>query len=138
MKRDATQEGGEAEPKRRRRFTEAYRRQVVEETFAPGASIAGIALKHRLNANLVFTWRRKLMPVLAPMKAKSVKLLPVTVTESTAPAPVGGETIAENRPRRRGRSRGAIEIEINGARLLIKGAVDAQALRVVLQALVSR
>ena len=40
---------------KRRRFAKQYRRQVVEETLALGASIAGVALKHRLNANLAFT-----------------------------------------------------------------------------------
>ena len=108
----------------------------MQETLAPGASIAGVALKHRLNANLVFTWRRRLLPALAPAKARSVKLLPVTVTDSSAtvPAPAG----EPNRPVRRYRTRGVIEIELNGARLVLKGAVDAGALRVVLEALVSR
>ena len=124
---------------KRRRFTKALRQQVVQETLVPGASVAGVALKHRLNANLVFTWRRKLMPALAPARAKSVKLLPVTITDSSAmvPAPAG-ESIASNKPVRRYRVRGAIEIELNGARIVLKGTVDAEALRVVLAALASR
>ena len=76
---------------KRRRFTKEYRRQVVEETLVPGASIAGVALKHRLNANLVFTWRRRLLPALAPARARAVKLLPVTVTEAAAPEPAARE-----------------------------------------------
>ena len=48
------------------------------------------------------------------------------------------ETIASSKPVRRYRTRGVIEIELNGARLVLKGAVDAEALRVVLSALVSR
>jgi transposase len=124
---------------RRRRFTEEYRRQVVQETLAPGASVAGIALKHQLNANLVFTWRRRLMPALAPAKVKAAKLLPVTVTDSSArvPAPAG-ESMVSNRPVRRYRAREAIEIEVNGARVVVRGAVDGQALRAVLAALLSR
>ena len=67
------------------------RRQVVEETLVPGASIAGVALKHRLNANLVFTWRRSCWPALAPGAGEAVKLLAGDVTESSAtgPAPAG-------------------------------------------------
>ncbi|MGH8630855.1 MAG: IS66-like element accessory protein TnpA [Burkholderiales bacterium] len=122
---------------KRRRFTKEYRRQVVQETLAPGASIAGVALKHRLNANLVFTWRRRLLPALAPARARSVKLLPVTITDSGAPAPAD-ETNIPRKPVRRYRTRGVIEIELNGARLVVKGAVDAEALRVVLAALASR
>lgn len=127
-------EDAEKRARRRRRFTQQFRRQVVQETLVPGASVAGVALKHRLNANLVFTWRRKLMPALAPTRAKSVKLLPVMIADSgtAMPAPV------PNRPLRRYRTRGVIEIELNGARLVVRGTVDAEALRVVLEALVSR
>ena len=69
---------------KRRRFSKEFRRQVVQETLAPGASVAGVALKHQLNANLVSTWRRKLLPALAPARARSVKLLPVTITDASA------------------------------------------------------
>jgi len=70
---------------------------------------------------------------------RSVKLLPVTVTESPAVAlaPVG-EPIASSQPVRRSRVLGAIEIECNGARIALKGALDEQALREVLEALVAR
>jgi transposase len=124
---------------KRRRFTREYRREVVQETLAPGASVAGVALRHRLNANRVFTWRRKLLPNLAAVPAKSVKMLPVTITDSgaTASVVIAGAN-APGKPVRRSRSRGVIEIELNGARLVLKGTVDAGALRVVLEALVSR
>jgi transposase len=121
---------------KRRRFTKEYRRQVVEETLVPGASIAGVALKHRLNANLVFTWRRRLLPALAPARAGAVKLLPVTLTEAAAPEPA--PVSAPSKRVRRYRTRGVIEVELAGARLVLKGAVDAEALRVVLSVLVSR
>ena len=130
------QDAGKREIRHRRRFTKEFRRQVVEETLVPGGSIAGVALKHRLNANLVFTWRRKLLPALAPTRA--VKLLPVTITDpGETPAAVGNAG-APGKPVRRYRLRGVIEIELNGARLVLKGAVDAEALRVVLTALTSR
>jgi transposase len=74
--------------RQRRRFTREYRREVVQETLAPGASVAGVALRHRLNANLVFTWRRKLLPNLAAVPAKPIKMLPVTITDSGATASV--------------------------------------------------
>lgn len=122
---------------KRRRFTKEYRRQVVEETLVPGASIAAVALKHRLNANLVFTWRRKLLPALAPSRARAVKLLPVTISDPVTPSPAA-ETVSSNKSVRRYRPRGIIEIELNGARVVLKGAVDAEALRVVLAALTAR
>ncbi len=111
----------------------------MQETLAPGASVAGIALRHRLNANLVFTWRRRLLPTLAPMRAPSVKLLPVTIADSSAALPaVVRELIASSKPARRSRARGAIQIEFNGAHIVLKGVVDAEALRVVLAAFVGR
>jgi len=123
---------------KRRRFTKEYRRQVVEETLVPGASIAGVALKHRLNANLVFTWRRRLLPALAPARSKAVKLLPLTIADADVTSAPATDAGAPSKPARRYRTRGVIEIELNGARLVVKGAVDAEALRVVLSALVSR
>jgi transposase len=101
--------------------------------------VAGVALRHRLNANLVFTWRRKLLPTLVPARAKSVKLLPVTIADVGASVPaLAPEPVAASQRARRSRARGAIEIELNGARIVLKGTVDAEALRVVLAALASR
>jgi len=42
----------------RRRRSAMERRRVVEETFEAGASVARVALKHGVNANQVFQWRR--------------------------------------------------------------------------------
>jgi transposase len=124
---------------RRRRFSLEFRRQVVEETLAGDASVAGVALRHRLNANQVFTWRRKYLRALAATQAKSVKMLPVTVADAGATMPtLVPELNAASRPVRRSRPRGAIEIELNGARIHLKGVVDAEALRVVLTVLGAR
>jgi transposase-like protein len=43
---------------RRRRSVEEKRR-MVEETLEAGASVARIALRHRINVNQVFSWRKK-------------------------------------------------------------------------------
>lgn len=137
MKLDA-QDAENPQAKRRRRFTKDYRRQVVQETLESGASVAAVALKHRLNANQVFTWRRQLLPALAPKRSRSVKLLPATIADSeVTPAPAIDSNAPTKRMRRH-RRRGVIEIELNGARLVVKGAVDAEALRVVLSALAGR
>ncbi len=44
--------------KRQRRSAE-LKRQIVEETLAPGASVARVARAHGVNANQVFAWRRQ-------------------------------------------------------------------------------
>jgi transposase len=125
----------------RRRFSKEFKRQVVEETLAGSTSVAGIALRHRLNANLVFTWRRRYLRALAATRTKSVRMLPVTVADAGAAVPmIASELVSAGAGKspRRSPPRGAIEIELNGARIQLKGAVDAEALRVVLTVLASR
>jgi transposase len=48
---------GTAKAKKRRR-TIKERRDIVEETLVPGASVARVARKHELNANQVFYGRK--------------------------------------------------------------------------------
>ena len=43
----------------RRRHSAEFKRQVLAECARPGASVAGVALAHRINANLVQKWRRQ-------------------------------------------------------------------------------
>ena len=122
---------------RRRRFTQEFRRLVVKETLVPGASVSAIALKHQLNTNLVFTWRRQYLHELSG--TQSVTLLPVMLEPADATVPVG---TPEPRPRkhsaRDSSSPGCIEIEVYGACIRLKGAVDAAALRTVLHTLSGR
>lgn len=124
------------EIKRRRRFTEEFKRRVVAETLSGEHSVAGVALRHGLNNNLVFTWRRKQLRALAGVTAMPAKLLPVTITEPSAalPAPLLRTGVKRNRSAR-ARSSGSIEIERNGVRIMVRGTVDAQALQIVLSAL---
>lgn len=42
-----------ATPRKRRRFTAEFKARIVEACQQPGAPVAGIALAHSLNANLV-------------------------------------------------------------------------------------
>lgn len=136
-----TEGNGRREAGRRRRFSKEFKRQVVQETLAGGASVAGIALRHRLNANLVFTWRRKYLRALARTPAKPVEMLPVTIADVGAAVPMVASKLISagaGKSPRRSPPRGTIEIELNGARIQLKGAVDAEALRVVLTVLASR
>ena len=42
-----------------RQYAIDLKRRIVEETFAPGASVSMVARRHDVNANLVFAWREK-------------------------------------------------------------------------------
>src|SRR5215470_7800768 len=44
--------------KKQRRRTFKERRDIVEETLVPGASVARVARRYEVNANQVFYWRK--------------------------------------------------------------------------------
>ena len=43
---------------RRRRWSADERVRMVEETYAPGASVSSVARQHGVNPNQLFSWRR--------------------------------------------------------------------------------
>ena len=51
--------GGGAADRRRRRWSEAQKRQIVAESREPGVSVSVVARRYNVNANQVFTWRRQ-------------------------------------------------------------------------------
>jgi transposase len=111
----------------RRRYTADFRRQVVEQTMVPGASVAKIALDHRLNTNLVFKWRRDQLRRLAGV-APAPKMLPVMLEASP---------MLDGKPAQRVAA-SVIEIELAAGRIRLKGAVDIEALRAVVDLLAHR
>ena len=106
-------------------------------TLVPGASVAKIALEHRLNANLLFKWRRLYLRELASASDHPPKMLPVTL-EQVCGAPEPSLPQPRAAARSRSASAGCIEIELARGRIRLRGAVDAQTLRSVLQILTDR
>ena len=122
------------ESKRRRRSI-GERRRVVEETLAPGASVARVARAHGINANQVFHWRRLYQRGLLGGKVRRpVGLLPVNVCESAETeamvATYSGPAAAIH-----AMAPSAIQIELAKGRVRIEGSADAGLLRVVLECL---
>lgn len=111
--------GGE---RTRRLRTVEEKTAIVEETLVRGASVAEVARRHGVNANLLFTWRRQYQQGVLEKRTRaprSVKLLPVKVEA------------AASRP-----SAGAIEIEWpDKVRVRVVGEVSAEQLAGVLAAL---
>jgi transposase-like protein len=58
---------------------------MVAESMKPGASVAMVAQRYGVNANLLFTWRRQ-EAAAANGGAEPMKLVPVTVAEAEAPS----------------------------------------------------
>lgn len=121
---------------RRRVHSDAFKRQVVELSLAPGASVSAIALEHGINANLLFGWRRAALRSGGASRgdrkggAIPATLLPVEVVA----APTGA--LSPPAPPSRGPApSSSIEIEVAGARVRVRGAVDEASLRSVLAAL---
>jgi len=119
----------------RRTYTAEYKRSVVEECDEPGVSVAGVALMHRINANLLRRW---IVRHNRESAAKSpTVLLPVSV-QRASPVPGGEDGVITATTNRRRAGVAAIEIEAYGVRIHLRGSVDAHALRGVLDVLSQR
>lgn len=71
----------------RRRYTQAYKRQVVEQSLQPGTSAAQVAREHNINGNLLHTWRWHYRSgLLGPSLAAgtTTALIPVELTSATS------------------------------------------------------
>ena len=110
----------------RRSWTRDEKRRIVKESLQEGASIAEVARRYELNANLLFTWRRK-MGVEPAVLNDPMPILPVTIARETA---------AEgNCPD----AAGQMEIVLSeGARIIVWTDVETAALTRVLKALSRR
>jgi len=107
------------------------KRRIVEETLAEGASVAGVARAHGVNANLVFNWR-KLCKAGRLGGRGGAKLLPVKVTPESSPQPTA--PLLE-RGLSSSSSGGTIHVQLRHAQVSIEGGADPVLLRVLLECL---
>ena len=112
--------------KKQRRRTIKERRDIVEETLVPGASVARVARRHDVNANQVFYWRKLYREGRLGISI-ATPLLPVKVkTEQPM------KTLKDDGVRL---SSGTMEIKLLRGTVHIAGSVDVTALRAVLECL---
>ena len=124
--------GGEVRVRRRRRrWSEARKRQIVTESYQPGISVSVVARRHDVNANLVFSWRRQYRE-LARMAGGFVPVV-VSSTEGAEPAKLLPAPDIE--PAAVGRMEIALA---DGSRVTVDRDVDAAALSRVLGVLERR
>jgi len=57
--------------RRNKRWPEALKREIVAATMQPGASVSIVARQYNVNANQVFSWRRRFGAVNEPAAAGS-------------------------------------------------------------------
>jgi transposase len=101
------------------------KRQIVQMTLEPGASVAEVARAHGVNANQVFKWRR------AFDRGELVEpcaLLPVTISASAKPTDESAEEPASGG--------GSIHIELPGrAMISVESGADPVLLRSIFASL---
>ena len=115
-------------PSKYRLHSRPFKRSIVEQSLAAGASVAVLARENGLNANQIFAWRKLYREGrLDVMEHQSGTLLPVTVasppdedaiapTSRPAPAPHGS----------------VIRLELSAGHLVIEGRPDAATLQLLL------
>ena len=106
---------GSAAKRRRRVRPEDEKRRIVAETYKRGASVSAVARRHDLNANLLFSKRRVMGPI-----------VPASADEPTrfVPAVIGSEVEAASTPVPPPPG-GAMEIvQVDGARVIVDRTVD--------------
>src|SRR6516162_7213397 len=93
----AAQDGG---GERRRTRSLEERKRIVEEALAPGVSVAAVARRHGLNANLVFKWIRRSREGWFDRRREPAKDRPVVVAppERAGPAFVPVKLLALDTP----------------------------------------
>ena len=108
----------------KRLWTDEEKRSICFQTTAPGVSVAQVARRYAVNANLIFKWLRD--PRFAPEAAAGprppgAEFLPVEIVQDVRAAPaVPDAPVAGG---------GLIEIELaGGQRMRITGRYDPEAL----------
>jgi transposase len=140
---DTSDQATVATPTRRLLRTNDEKQRIVAEAMVPGASVAAVARKHGVNANLLFGWRRLHKRGLLEQCREPASLLPVTVTTPTVlpdrkSRPARAVKAATRAAPRTGGT-GHIEIELPGdIRVRVHGRVEPEALSAVLSALRNR
>ncbi len=116
---------------RRRRWTDAQKVRIVEESFGPRGSMAETARRHDIGRTLLVRWRRQyrngeLAGGASPLRFMPVTLAPPAVpTEPPAPKPVPASPLVE---------RAEITL-LNGRRLTVAAMIDPAVLMRLVRAL---
>ena len=115
--------------RRNKRWPEALKREIVAASLEPGGSVSMVARRYDVNANQVFSWRRRYGSATERQAVPPAPptLLPVTITSEAAPAATSPPTLARSE---------TIEIEVSGSyRIRVGASFDARALGRVLEVL---
>ena len=108
----------------RRTHSLEFKQSAVEASRQPGASIAGVAMAHGINANQLHKWRQQFSVARTTVAVSVPSLIPVTVIPDEA----ARSSVEDSPP-------GRIDIELGRARISLTGRVDLDVLHTVLATL---
>jgi len=115
---------------RRRRWTDAEKVRIVEESYAAPRMAAATARRHDISRSLLTRWRREVREGLLIGDGDRTHFTPVAVTPGVAPAPVTTDV------RGRAEDAGHDRVEIilaNGRRLVAAATTEASVLARIIQ-----
>ncbi len=113
-------------PGKRRRFSEADKRRIVEEADRLGASVSDVARRHGIAVRQLFRWKQEL----APAAKTETTFLPVTITDAPDRSAEAPQSVPEPAPVIVERSAPGIEVElIGGRRVRFERDVDPETVR---------
>jgi transposase-like protein len=110
----------------RRTYPRQFKREVVAQCLARGASVSAIALSHGINANVIRKW---LPQGDLRVATGTAAMLPVTIESAPAPA------VKRRAPAAPAMARAPIELTLAGATVRLPPGFDAQELRSIVQIL---
>jgi transposase len=117
---------------KRRQYSNALKRQIVEECLAGNDSASVVARRHDINANLLFKWRRQYDAGALGNEPGATALVPIVVkppAQTRSPAPAAPDSGDRS-------NTGNLEICLaTGHRLVVTGGVCSVALRTALEVL---
>ena len=105
----------------RRRWSADDKARIVEETFAPGATVSEVARRHDIRPQQLFGWRREMR---LPEPEPRMTFVPALVEEPERARP---------RPARAGC--GDIELELDGVVVCVRRGAEARTVVAVIKAL---
>jgi transposase len=121
--------------RKRRTWSDDEKREICQQTIAPGVSVAQVARRYALNANMIHTWLKN--PRFAPETegaVDDVEFLPVEIEGSAVHEPVSREVSLP--PPSAPLSASRVDITLSdGRRILVEGPTALTAVVSLVQGL---
>ncbi|HET9849838.1 MAG TPA: transposase [Candidatus Dormibacteraeota bacterium] len=113
---------------RRRSWSAAEKAAIIAESYRAGETVCGVARRHGLTPQQLFTWRRLARSAVSPL----TMFVPAVVDSAGPESPV---PVTTSRPARRRSGSTGIELEIAGVEVRIGADARPRSIEAVIRAL---